>query len=274
MADYFSPTVIQPSIPVADMTPLERLVLTAMFDAEPDGDALYFYSSDGPSDIITLSAGKIRTAIDASALTDSTTSTYVAERLPVEAADDAQIDIDLSGTSWEFIFQEIVRRSATLAHVTAVTSFMCSRMRSDGFGGMAVLITDDAVIGKSTGDILADLLDQAEHGSIIPPSEPGVHVLLRLRENEVRDQIPQILEADETLAKITADAVTDADIRVGSLLVAERTDLSEEQGSAIFHASLAAIGQAAGRLAQTHSSTGVPVGHAPPSQILPTRSPT
>jgi hypothetical protein len=252
MADYFSPTVIQPSIPVTDMTPLERLVLTAMFDAEPDGNALYFYSSDGRSNIITLSAGKIRTAVDASASTDSATSTYVAERLPADAADAAEIDIDLSGTSWEFIFQDIVRRSATLAHVTAVTSFMCSRMRADGFGGMAVLITADAVTGKSNGDILADLLDHAEHGSIIPPSEPGVHVLLRLRENEVRDQITRVLEADETLAKITADAVTDADIRAGCLLVAERTDLSEEQGSAVFHAALAAIGEAAGRLAPGH----------------------
>ena len=79
-----------------------------------------------------------------------------------------------------------------------------------------------------------------------------MHVLLRLRENEVRHQIPQILEADETLAKITADAVTDADIRAGCLLVAERTDLSEEQGSAIFHAALAAIREAAGRLAPGH----------------------
>ena len=249
MADYHSPTVIQPPIPICDMTPLERLVLTAMFDAEPDGDALYFYSSEGPGDIITLSAGEIRAAIDASATTDSTTSIYVAERLRAEAAGDSEIAIDMSGTSWEFVFQDIVRRSATLAHVTVVTSFICSRMRSDGLGGMAVLITADAVTGKSTGDILADLLDQAEHGAIIPQSEPGVHVLLRLHEKDVRDQIPQILEADETLAKITADAVTDADIRTACLVVAERTDLSEEQGSAIFRAALAAIHEAAGRLA-------------------------
>jgi hypothetical protein len=122
-------------------------------------------------------------------------------------------------------------------------------MRPDGFGGMAVLITAEAVMGKSTGDILADLVDQAEHDSITTQSECGVHVLLRLREKDVRDQIPHVLEADETLAKITDDAVTDADIRTACLDVAERTDLSEEQGSAIFHAALAAIHEAAGRLA-------------------------
>ena len=35
-----------------------------------------------------------------------------------------------------------------------ITSFTCSRMRPDGFGGMAVLITRDAIVGKSTGDFL------------------------------------------------------------------------------------------------------------------------
>jgi hypothetical protein len=36
MADYFSPTVIQPTIPVTDVTPLERLMLSHIFNAEPD----------------------------------------------------------------------------------------------------------------------------------------------------------------------------------------------------------------------------------------------
>jgi hypothetical protein len=44
-ANYYSPTVVQPLIPVCDMTPLEGLMLIAMFDAEPDRDALYFYCS-------------------------------------------------------------------------------------------------------------------------------------------------------------------------------------------------------------------------------------
>ena len=38
MADYFTPTVIQPAIPVADITPLERLLLSHIFNAELDGD--------------------------------------------------------------------------------------------------------------------------------------------------------------------------------------------------------------------------------------------
>ncbi len=57
--------------------------------------------------------------------------------------------------------QDIVRRSTTLRYVTAVSSFSCSKMRPDGFGGMAVLITADRIVGKSTSDILEDFLAEA-----------------------------------------------------------------------------------------------------------------
>jgi hypothetical protein len=113
MADYFSPTVIQQSIPITDMTPLERLVLSLIFDAEPDGEAMYFHTSLGPSNAIGLSIDELRAAFDASAGIDSTATTYIAERVAIASTDDTEIEIDFSGTSWEFIFQDIVRRSST-----------------------------------------------------------------------------------------------------------------------------------------------------------------
>jgi hypothetical protein len=42
MADYYTPTVIQQTIPEADMTPLERMLLSNVFDAERDGDGWVF----------------------------------------------------------------------------------------------------------------------------------------------------------------------------------------------------------------------------------------
>jgi hypothetical protein len=237
MANYLSPTVIQQPIPVADMTPLERLVLSLIFDAEPDGEALYFHASLGPSDAIGLSIDDLRTAFGASAEIDSTATTYVAERLAATPADDTEIEIDFSGTSWEFIFQDIVRRSATLRYVTAVTSFTCSKMRPDGFGGMAVLITADAILGKSTNDILEDFL--AENDSNAEGS--GEHVLLRIREDAVREQIGQAIETDPTLTRLTANAVGDGDIRNACLDVVGSIELSEERGTAEFRAALAAI---------------------------------
>ena len=45
---------------------------------------------------------------------------------------------------------DIIRRSATLRYVTAVSAFTCSTMRPDGFGGRAAVITADTVMDKST----------------------------------------------------------------------------------------------------------------------------
>ncbi len=162
MADYFSPTVIQPSIRLADMTPLESQLLRAIFDAEPDGEALYFHSRSGPNDMLELSVVDLHAPLAASAGIESSTSTFVAERLLAAADDAAEIEIDLSDRSWAIIFQDIVRRSPTLEYVTAITSFTRSKMRPDGFGGMAMVITADGVTGKSTQDILRNLLKQAE----------------------------------------------------------------------------------------------------------------
>jgi hypothetical protein len=53
-----------------------------------------------------------------------------------------------------------VRHSAGLRYVTAVSAFTCSKMRPNGFGGMAVLITADTVIAKSTNDIIEDFLTE------------------------------------------------------------------------------------------------------------------
>jgi hypothetical protein len=158
MADYYSPTVIQPTIPEADVTPLERLLLTQIFSSSADSDGVYFYAEEGPVDFVALSRVEIEAALAASNGTAGTVATFVAERLSRVAPEEAEIDLDLSDTSWESIFQDIVRRSPTLRYVTAITSFDCSKMRPDGFGGMAVLITADRILGKSTHDLIAEFL--------------------------------------------------------------------------------------------------------------------
>jgi hypothetical protein len=161
MADYFSPTVIQPTIPAADITALERLLLSHIFNAEPDGEDLYFYADERPADLIWLARTQLDAALARSpTATDSAATAFVTEQLARVPADNVEIELDLSG-GWEFIFQDIVRRSRSLRYVTAVSAFTCSKMRPDGFGGMAVLITAAAVMGKSTSDIIEDFLNEA-----------------------------------------------------------------------------------------------------------------
>ena len=249
MADYASPTVVQPTIPNADMTALERLLLTHIFESEPDGDGLYFFAETSPNDQIELPIEALRAALASVEGGASETAAFVQGQLKDLGDDEPYVQMDLSMTSYEFIFQEIVKRSSTLNHIAIVTSFTCTKMRSDGFGGMAVVVTADAIKGKSTQDIIGDFLDEAEHGPLAAAPGFGVHVLLRLHEEQVRQMIPRLIEADETLTSIAAAAVTDADIRAACIKVAERMELKEEGDSALFKAALAAIREAEQRLA-------------------------
>jgi hypothetical protein len=117
MADYHSPTVVQPTIPNVDMTPLERLLLTHIFKAEADGDGLYFFAEAGPSGgAFELAVDELRAAI--------AQSTGIASRAHANLTNqnicgsESHFEIDSSATPCEFIFQDIVRRSPTLKHIT------------------------------------------------------------------------------------------------------------------------------------------------------------
>jgi hypothetical protein len=164
MADYYTPTVIQQPIPDTDMTPLERLLLSHIFESERDGEGWYFFSVLGPADMTVVERAALEAALAASEFdVDNTANVFVRKHLAslkTEELQDLHIDIDLSETSWQFIVQDIVRRSSTLRYVSAVSSFTCSRMRPDGFGGMVVAISADAILGKSTSDLLEEFIDQ------------------------------------------------------------------------------------------------------------------
>src|SRR6516162_1787524 len=99
MAHYFTPTVIQPAIPIADITPLERLLLSHIFHARPDGDALYFCADEGPADTIWLDRAPVAAALAQSKSIDSTAVTVVTEQLARLPADNAEIELDFSDSS-------------------------------------------------------------------------------------------------------------------------------------------------------------------------------
>jgi hypothetical protein len=164
MADYYTPTVIQQTIPEADMTPLECMLLSNVFDAERDGDGWYFFSELGPAEMTVIERAALKAALAASDLNvDNIANAFVRQHLAsldAEVHRDTKIDFDFSDMSWQSIFQDIVRRSSTLKYVSVVSSFTCSRIRPDGFGGAAVVISADAILGKSTNDLLEEFIDQ------------------------------------------------------------------------------------------------------------------
>lgn len=168
MADYHSPTVVQPDIPAVDMTPLERLILDLVFDTENSEGGIYYHSWCGPSDVVTLSVADLRTAWAASRDHGQSIGEHVTgllSRYDADASDDPPDDIDVDLTDpddgWDRIFQDIVRRSATIDAIVVTSAFTCTKMRPDGFGGSVMLITADAIHYRSTTDILEEFRIEA-----------------------------------------------------------------------------------------------------------------
>lgn len=181
MADYFSPTVVQQTIPDADMTPLERLLLSRIFQYERDGDGWYFFAEERPETVVHATRAELQDALASSPDPESTAHRGVTACLAAVDDDEIEIEIDADtdfDETWERFFQDIVKRSRTLRYITVVTAFTCSKMRPDGFGGMAMLITPDDIIDKSTVDFLREAIAQAglddetpDAPPIAPPSE-------------------------------------------------------------------------------------------------------
>ncbi len=162
MADYESPTIIQPSIPQAAITPLERLLLYNMFQSELDGDKVYFFAEQWIEETIELDLIELRRAYAESVDLGGQAVTFTAKALAAAKCDDVTITLDMTGTSWEFFFQDIIAREPSLDYVKAISAWTCSKMKPDGFGGMAVLITAERILGQSTDDVINDFLDEVD----------------------------------------------------------------------------------------------------------------
>jgi hypothetical protein len=161
MVDYFTPTVVEPPLPLADMTPLERLVLGAIFETDKAEDGLSCFAQEGVNDYPLLPIVPLRDAWAQADGTPSRLHDLVTEQLAETAADAEAFELDLSVEGYAFILQDIVRRSTSLSHVSVTAAFTCSRMCPGGFGGMAMLVTKDAIISESTTDLLEKWLADA-----------------------------------------------------------------------------------------------------------------
>lgn len=150
MADYFTPTVIDPVIPLAAMLPIERMFLAQVFNEDLDGETAYYFSEDGANDLISLPAAEVRTALDAASPEASRLARKLIDEQPDAILGEDDIDLDMCGDLWADVLQDIVRRSPDFDHLTVTMAFTCSKMRPDGFGGLAMLITASTIRSEST----------------------------------------------------------------------------------------------------------------------------
>ncbi|MDY7524269.1 hypothetical protein [Sphingomonas sp. 10B4] len=156
MADYFSQSVVLPYIPRGDFSPGERLILLAMFEHEEVDGEYYLFAEHGRQDFLAIDVADIREALI------DTPADSVAARLLVSSlasAGDATgiIEVDAADV-WIDLLQDVLRRSDTLDHISIETAHSCSRMRSDGFGGAAIVITADGIDAMSTSQFIDETL--------------------------------------------------------------------------------------------------------------------
>jgi hypothetical protein len=228
MADYFFQTVIQPDIPESAMTTLEWLLLSAVFEQETEDDQVYFFSSQGPNDMPSILVAEALAALDTHPAFESRTADLVRKALANPSLDPhaAWLTLDLSVTGWAFIFQDVIRRCDALDHVAVITAWTCSRMRRDGFGGSAMVITADAVRFKATDELIDEMLADPGYGPVGVQPGAGVHALGRLQEDRVRGVLGEIMAAAPA-PTFPADAVSDLDIRRACLAVIDNLDLGD-----------------------------------------------
>lgn len=156
MADYHSTAVIQPDLPLADISPLEILLLDRMIDTEVEKAGLYCFFETGYTGVVELNNGELRAAAVASATFDSQLRPAVDLWLSqiAEEGDDAYSEFDFDAqvdeVPYTLILQDVIRRSKQLTYVTVSGAHTCTKMRIDGFGGFAAFITAEVIRWVST----------------------------------------------------------------------------------------------------------------------------
>lgn len=161
MTDYRTETVVTPDLPASDMTPLERLMLSLVFDEEAWSDGTFFSAWNSPNELISPREDELRAALEGSCGSESRFHEHITSLLAAfDAKDDAErgfyieIDLTTSKGGWPEILQDIVRRSNTIEEIVVWAAFTCSKMRADGFGGSVMRITGTAIQYSSTTDML------------------------------------------------------------------------------------------------------------------------
>jgi hypothetical protein len=151
-----------PALPIADVSPLEKLILSKVLDcAEIDG-GLELYTDTGPMNPIVVSRRELMEAIDTlDQANESLLKRFVRERvlsiLPAEDPDpESVVFIDLSEFPWQFAVQDIVTRSPTLRELVVIQWISDPSQRPDTFGASVSLITESGVFHATSEDLLAD----------------------------------------------------------------------------------------------------------------------
>ena len=119
-----------------------------------------------PCSAATIPA-EVRAALDAATPETSRLAQRLIEEHPDAILGEDDIDLDMCGDLWADVLQDIVRRSPDLDHLTVTMAFTCSKMRPDGFGGLAMMITASSIRSESTHTLFDRFYKEAAANGVI-----------------------------------------------------------------------------------------------------------
>ena len=169
MANYYSHFFIEPPIPTKDMTPLEDLVLSAMFMADQEGELTSFLADGAVNTMPEMSTADLKRGLEDSRSMGTPLFDLVEAQLKAEEGyGDPTLSLNLDLMTWESIFQPIIVRSSTLTYVTMKGVFTCSKMQSEGYGAEITLITASSISTKSLDMIRTGMIEDMQAQGLIP----------------------------------------------------------------------------------------------------------
>lgn len=163
MANLETRIFTDPPIPLADITPLEKLVLAHVLECSETETGLVIFTDVGPANPISVQRKSLLEAYRASAAKgNSTLNIFIASRvlatMPALLDDDSRevmIDIDLGEFPWQFVVQDIIARSLNVSEMTVIQWLNHPSQRPETYGASAMLITAKSIHHATSEDLLA-----------------------------------------------------------------------------------------------------------------------
>lgn len=178
MTDLETRIYTHPPIPLADVTPLEKLMLTHVLECSETDAGLVLFTDAGPINPVSVKRKALLDAFRASASqADTALNAFIGNRilalLPASPDDDdphIAVDIDLSEFPWQFIVQDIVTRSPSLAEVTVIQWTNHPSQRPETYGASVSLITGKGIHQATSEELLNGFRSQDR--ALVPPAAP------------------------------------------------------------------------------------------------------
>ena len=148
MADYATPTVVIPALPVDCIDPVERFILTSVFEHQLWDGALHLYAQEGVDDELFVSRQTLDAVLDMVEPGTHRLAMLLAAQIreTSQASDPQPLICFINELEPARVLQGIVRRyPGQVPHVVIQQALTCSRMRPDGFGGAATFIHAEGI---------------------------------------------------------------------------------------------------------------------------------